>query len=82
MHAQPATPFVTRFPLLDATYANSEASVQGHYWTASAGVARLRDSQLGPPILGAAVRPNDFGTYAVTWPGNGYLFNTGRVSRA
>jgi hypothetical protein len=33
MHA-----LVTRFPLLDNVYANSEASIQGHYWTASAGV--------------------------------------------
>jgi hypothetical protein len=27
---------VSRFPLLDNVYANSEASIQGHYWTAAA----------------------------------------------
>ncbi len=65
---------VTRFPLLDATYANSEASIQGHYWTASAGVPDYVTRNWVHQYAGRG-RPNDFGSYAVTWPGNGYLFN-------
>ena len=65
---------VSRFPLLDATYANSEASIQGHYWTASAGVPDYVTRNWVHQYAGRG-RPNDFGTYAVTWPGNGYLFN-------
>jgi YVTN family beta-propeller protein len=65
---------VARFPLLDATYANSEASIQGHYWTASAGVPDYVTRNWVHQYSGRG-RPNDFGTYAVTWPGNGYLFN-------
>ncbi len=65
---------VGRFPLLDATFANSEASVQGHYWTASAGVPDYVTRNWVQQYAGRG-RPNDFGTYAVTWPGNGYLFN-------
>lgn len=65
---------VTRFPLLDATYANSEASIQGHYWTASAGVPDYVTRNWVHQYAGRG-RPSDFGTYAVTWPGNGYLFN-------
>jgi YVTN family beta-propeller protein len=65
---------VARFPLLDATYANSEASIQGHYWTAAAGVPDYVTRNWVHQYAGRG-RPNDFGTYAVTWPGNGYLFN-------
>ena len=65
---------VGRFPLLDATFANSEASIQGHYWTASAGVPDYVTRNWVQQYAGRG-RPNDFGTYAVTWPGNGYLFN-------
>jgi len=63
-----------RFPLLDNVYANSEASIQGHYWTASTMVpdyvARNWVQQYA-----ARGRPNDFGMFAVSWPGNGVLFN-------
>jgi hypothetical protein len=59
---------------LDATYANSEASIQGHYWTASAGVPDYVTRNWVHQYAGRG-RPSDFGTYAVTWPGNGYLFN-------
>ncbi len=69
MHA-----LVTRFPLMDNVYANSEASIQGHYWTSSAGVPDYVTRNWVQQYAGRG-RPNDFGVYAVTWPGNGFLFN-------
>jgi DNA-binding beta-propeller fold protein YncE len=65
---------VTRFPLLDNTFANSEASIQGHYWTSSASVPDYVDRNWVHEYAGRG-RPNDFGAYAVTFPGNMYLFN-------
>ncbi|HEX7537909.1 MAG TPA: alkaline phosphatase family protein [Dermatophilaceae bacterium] len=69
MHA-----LVTRFPLMDNVYANSEASIQGHYWTASAGVPDYVNRNWVQQYASRG-RPNDFGVYAVTWPGNGFLFD-------
>jgi hypothetical protein len=69
MHA-----LVTRFPLLDNVYANSEASIQGHYWTASASVPDYVTRNWVQQYAGRG-RPNDFGVFAVTWPGTGFLFN-------
>jgi hypothetical protein len=69
MHA-----LVAQFPLLDNVYANSEASIQGHYWTASAGVPDYV-TRNWVQQYGGRGRPNDFGVYAVTWPGNGFLFD-------
>ena len=65
---------VTRFPLLDDVFANSEASIQGHYWTAAAIVPDYVDRNWVQEYGGRG-RPNDFGVYAVTFPGNGFLFN-------
>ena len=65
---------VTRFPLLDHVFANSEASIQGHFWTASASVPDYVDRNW-VQAYGGRGRPNDFGVYAVTFPGNGFLFN-------
>jgi DNA-binding beta-propeller fold protein YncE len=65
---------VTRFPLLDNTYANSEASIQGHYWTASASVPDYVDRNWVHEYAGRG-RPNDFGAYAISFPGNMFLFN-------
>ena len=65
---------VQRFPLLDSVYANSEASVQGHYWTGSAGVPDYV-TRNWIQEYGGRGRPNDFGSYAVSWPGNGFIFN-------
>ncbi|MDP2014947.1 MAG: alkaline phosphatase family protein, partial [Actinomycetota bacterium] len=64
----------TRFPLLDNVFANSEASIQGHFWTAAATVPDYVTRNWVQQYSGRG-RPNDFGTYAVTWPGNGFLFN-------
>lgn len=65
---------VARFPLLDGVLANSEASIQGHYWTSAAYVPDYVNRNWVQQYAGRG-RPNDFGTYAVTWPGNGYLFD-------
>lgn len=64
---------VSRFPLLDGVLANSEASIQGHYWTSAAYVPDYVNRNWVQQYAGRG-RPNDFGSYAVTWPGNGYLF--------
>ena len=64
---------VSRFPLLDNVLANSEASIQGHYWTSSTIVPDYVARNWVQQYAGRG-RPNDYGTYAVTWPGNGYLF--------
>ena len=69
MHA-----LVTRFPLLDGVLANSEASIQGHYWTSAGIVPDYVDRNWVQQYAGRG-RPNDFGVYAVTFPGNGFLFN-------
>ena len=65
---------VARFPLLDHVFANSEASVQGHYWTAAAIVPDYVDRNWVHVYAGRG-RPNDSGIFAVTFPGNGFLFN-------
>ena len=65
---------VTRVPLLDSVFANSEASIQGHYWTSAASVPDYVDRNWVQQYAGRA-RPNDFGMYAVAFPGNGSLFN-------
>ena len=69
MHA-----LVTRFPLLDDVLANSEASIQGHFWTSAGIVPDYVDRNWVQQYAGRG-RPNDFGVYAVTFPGNGFLFN-------
>ena len=55
-------------------YANSEASIQGHYWTSAASVPDYVNRNWVQQYAGRG-RPNDFGIYAVTWPGNGFLFD-------
>jgi DNA-binding beta-propeller fold protein YncE len=69
MHA-----LLKRFPLLDNVMANSDASIQGHFWTASAGVPDYV-SRNWVHYYDARLRPSDFGMYAVSWPGNGFLFD-------
>jgi YVTN family beta-propeller protein len=65
---------VTRFPLLDNVNANSEASIEGHFWTTSASVSDYVSRNWVHEYAGRG-RPNDFGVYAVTFPGNGFLFD-------
>lgn len=69
MHA-----LVQQYPLMDNVYANSEASIQGHYWTA-ASIVPDYVTRNWVQQYGGRGRPNDFGSFAVDNPGNGFLFN-------
>ena len=63
-----------RFGLLDHVYANSEASIDGHFWTSAAKVSDYVNKNWFQNYGGRG-RPYDFGVYSVTWPGNGFLFD-------
>jgi YVTN family beta-propeller protein len=63
-----------RFPLLDHVYANSEASIDGHFWT-SAGAVSDYVVKNWHQNYGGRKRPYDFGVYAVTWPSQRFLFD-------
>ncbi|HEY8637941.1 MAG TPA: alkaline phosphatase family protein [Solirubrobacteraceae bacterium] len=63
-----------RFPLVDHVYANSEASIDGHFWT-SAGAVSDYVAKAWFQNYGGRGRPYDFGVYSVTWPGTGFLFD-------
>jgi DNA-binding beta-propeller fold protein YncE len=63
-----------RFPLLDHVYANSEASIDGHFWTSAAKVSDYVNKNWHQNYGGRG-RPYDFGVYAVTFPQNGFLFD-------
>src|SRR5947209_6126546 len=65
---------VQRFPLLDHVYANSEASIDGHFWTSAAKVSDYVHKAWFQNYAGRG-RPYDFGVYSVTWPANGFLFD-------
>ena len=43
-----------RFPLLDHVYANSEASIDGHFWTSAAAVSDYVVEELAPELRAAA----------------------------
>jgi DNA-binding beta-propeller fold protein YncE len=62
-----------RFPLLDHVYANSEASIDGHYWTA-AGAVSDNVIKNWPQNYAGRGRPYDFGGYEVSAPPRGYIF--------
>jgi DNA-binding beta-propeller fold protein YncE len=70
---------VTRFPLLDHVYANSEGSIQGHYITAGANVPDYAERNF---YAGYAGRPRaeDFGVFVVSWPGTPWLFDAARAA--
>ena len=65
---------VNRFPLLDNLLANSDASIQGHYWTAAASVPDYVTRNWVQNYAGR-FRPSDFGVYAVARPAGGFLFD-------
>jgi DNA-binding beta-propeller fold protein YncE len=69
MHA-----LVRRFPLLDHVYADSEASIDGHFWTSAAAVSDYVQKNWEQNYAGRG-RPYDFGAYSITWPGTGFLFD-------
>jgi hypothetical protein len=62
-----------RFPLLDHVYANSEASIDGHYWTAAGAVSDYVIKNWHQNYAGRG-RPYDFGSYVVSAPPKGYIF--------
>jgi DNA-binding beta-propeller fold protein YncE len=69
-----------RFPLLDHVYANSEASQQGHQWTAAGDINDHTEkawNQISSPFAdyGARGRPLETGFLAVSFPPKGYLFD-------
>jgi Phosphoesterase family len=64
---------VQRFPLLDHVYANSEASIDGHYWTAAGAVSDYVTKNWHQNY-GGRHRPYDFGSYEVSAPPKGYIF--------
>jgi DNA-binding beta-propeller fold protein YncE len=63
-----------RFPLLDHLYADSEASIDGHFWTSAAKVSDYVNKSWHQNYGGRG-RPYDFGVYAVTFPQDGFLFD-------
>ena len=65
---------VNRFPLLDNVLADSDASIQGHYWTSAASVPDYV-SRNWVANYGGRFRPSDFGVYAVARPAGGFLFD-------
>ncbi len=65
---------VRRFPLLDHVYANSEASIDGHFWTSAAAVSDYTQRNWEQNYAGRD-RPYDFGAYTISWPGTGFLFD-------
>ena len=65
---------VGRFPLLDHVYADSEASIDGHFWTSAAAVSDYVQKNWEQNYAGRG-RPYDFGVYSITWPGTGFLFD-------
>ncbi len=69
MHA-----LVRRFPLLDHVYANSEASIDGHFWTSAGAVSDYVQKNWEQNYAGRN-RPYDFGAYTISWPGTGFLFD-------
>ncbi|MDX6637531.1 MAG: hypothetical protein QOJ01_1042, partial [Solirubrobacterales bacterium] len=62
-----------RFPLLDHVYADSEASIDGHYWTAAGAVSDYVIRNWHQNYAGRG-RPYDFGSYMVSAPPKGYIF--------
>ena len=68
MHALAA-----RFPLLDHVYADSQVSIDGHYWTA-AGAVPPYVIKNWPANYAGRGRPLDFGAYEVSAPPEGYIF--------
>jgi hypothetical protein len=72
MHA-----LVRRFPLLDHVYADSEASIDGHFWTSAGAVSDYVHKSWEQNYAGRG-RPYDFGVYSITWPGTGFLFDRAR----
>ncbi len=78
LFGEPVTPnahaLVQRFPLLDHVFANSEASIDGHYWTSAGSVPDYVNKNWFQNYAGRG-RPYDFPVYSVDFPANGFLID-------
>ena len=69
MHA-----LVRQYPLVDHVYADSEASIDGHFWTSAGSVSDYVQKNWMANYAHRG-RPYDFGVYSITWPSTGFLFD-------
>jgi DNA-binding beta-propeller fold protein YncE len=65
---------VNRFPLLDHFYADSEASIDGHYWTAAADTSDYVHRTWRQNYVGRGY-PSDAWFYQIAYPQTGFLFD-------
>jgi YVTN family beta-propeller protein len=65
---------VDRFPLLDHFYADSEASIDGHYWTAGADTSDYVHRTWRQNYAGRGY-PSDAWFYQIAYPQTGFLFD-------
>ena len=65
---------VNRFPLLDHFYADSEASIDGHYWTAGADTSDYVHRTWRQNYAGRRY-PSDAWFYQIAYPQTGFLFD-------
>ena len=65
---------VDRFPLLDHFYADSEASIDGHYWTAGADTSDYVHRTWRQNYVGRGY-PSDAWFYQIAYPQTGFLFD-------
>jgi DNA-binding beta-propeller fold protein YncE len=65
---------VDRFPLLDHFYADSEASIDGHYWTAGANTSDYVHRTWRQNYVGRGY-PTDAWFYQIAYPQTGFLFD-------
>ncbi|MDX6639514.1 MAG: hypothetical protein QOF12_525 [Solirubrobacteraceae bacterium] len=71
---------VNRFPLLDHVYADSEASQQGHQWTAAGNISDFEEKNWNQITnlfgsYGDRGRPLETGVLSISFPPKGYLFD-------
>jgi hypothetical protein len=75
---KPVTPnthaLAERVPLLDRVYANSEASIDGHYWTAAADTSDYVHRTWRQNYTGRKY-PSDAWFFQIAFPQNGFLFD-------
>jgi DNA-binding beta-propeller fold protein YncE len=65
---------VDRFPLLDHFHADSEASIDGHYWTAGADTSDYVHRTWRQNYVGRGY-PSDAWFYQIAYPQTGFLFD-------
>jgi DNA-binding beta-propeller fold protein YncE len=65
---------VQRFPLMDRFYANSEASIDGHYWTAAANNSDFVHRTWRQNYAGRGW-PSDAWFFQIAYPQSGFIFD-------